>query len=177
MLLSTPTDSTIKASSTCCCGPKRTRCVSKWSIMEYANRPRQRHRWAVEASRSCVSNTRWHTWRRGQPHRQRPSTAVVERRRQRAATIASPLRSTTTFIIYGTAFVLIIGEFGVTLAPIIAGAGTLGVAVGFSSQAAPARRGASHRWLANSCEALIFSSGSASASWRADGVAARARQS
>jgi len=59
---------------------------------------------------------------------------LSERRRQRAATIGSLLRSISTFVIYGTAFVLILGEFGVNLAPIIASAGVIGVAVGFGAQ-------------------------------------------
>lgn len=59
---------------------------------------------------------------------------LLERRRQRAATIGSLLRSIASFVIYGTAFVLILGEFGVNLAPIIASAGVIGVAVGFGAQ-------------------------------------------
>jgi small conductance mechanosensitive channel len=62
------------------------------------------------------------------------ASALVERRRQRAATIGSLLRSSATFVIYGTAFVLVLGEFGVNLAPIIASAGVIGVAVGFGAQ-------------------------------------------
>ncbi|MBO0871998.1 MAG: mechanosensitive ion channel family protein [Pseudonocardia sp.] len=61
-------------------------------------------------------------------------SALLERRRQRAATIGSLLRSVASFVIYGTAFVLILGEFGVNLAPIIASAGVIGVAVGFGAQ-------------------------------------------
>ena len=61
-------------------------------------------------------------------------SVLVERRRQRAATIGSLLRSIASFVIYGTAFVLVLGEFGVDLAPIIASAGVIGVAVGFGAQ-------------------------------------------
>jgi moderate conductance mechanosensitive channel len=61
-------------------------------------------------------------------------SALVERRRQRAATLGSLLRSIASFVIYGTAFVLVLGEFGVDLAPIIASAGVIGVAVGFGAQ-------------------------------------------
>lgn len=59
---------------------------------------------------------------------------ILERRRQRAETIGSVLRSCTTLLIFGVAFVLILGEFGVNLAPIIASAGIIGVAVGFGAQ-------------------------------------------
>ena len=67
-------------------------------------------------------------------HRNAGGGQLLERRRQRAATIGSLFRSITSFVIYGTAFVLIIGEFGVNLAPIIASAGVIGVAVGFGAQ-------------------------------------------
>jgi moderate conductance mechanosensitive channel len=59
---------------------------------------------------------------------------IVERRTQRAQTIGSVLRSFTTLFIYGVAFVLVLGEFGVNLAPIIASAGVVGVAIGFGAQ-------------------------------------------
>ena len=59
---------------------------------------------------------------------------MIERRQQRAQTIGSVLRSFTTLFVYGIAFVLILGEFGVNLAPIIASAGILGVAIGFGAQ-------------------------------------------
>ncbi|MCD2195307.1 mechanosensitive ion channel family protein [Actinomycetospora endophytica] len=59
---------------------------------------------------------------------------IVERRTQRAQTIGSVLRSFTTMLIYGIAFVLVLGEFGVNLAPIIASAGVVGVAIGFGAQ-------------------------------------------
>jgi small conductance mechanosensitive channel len=62
------------------------------------------------------------------------STAVFERRRQRAATIGSVLKSMSTFLIYGLAFVLILGELGINLGPIIASAGVVGVAIGFGAQ-------------------------------------------
>jgi small-conductance mechanosensitive channel len=60
--------------------------------------------------------------------------AVVERRRQRAATIGSVLKSMATFLIYGLAFILVLGELGLDLAPIIASAGIVGVALGFGAQ-------------------------------------------
>ncbi|GAA4780261.1 mechanosensitive ion channel [Actinomycetospora chlora] len=59
---------------------------------------------------------------------------MVERRAQRAQAIGSVLRSFSTILIYGVAFVLVLGEFGVNLAPIIASAGIVGVAIGFGAQ-------------------------------------------
>ncbi|GAB3376054.1 mechanosensitive ion channel family protein [Amycolatopsis echigonensis] len=61
-------------------------------------------------------------------------TAVVERRRQRAKTIGSVLKSMATFLIYGLAVILVLGELGINLAPIIASAGIVGVALGFGAQ-------------------------------------------
>ena len=57
-----------------------------------------------------------------------------QRRSQRARTIGSVLRSGTTFVVYGVAFTLVLGELGINLGPIIASAGILGVALGFGAQ-------------------------------------------
>ncbi|WP_019813334.1 mechanosensitive ion channel family protein [Saccharomonospora saliphila] len=59
---------------------------------------------------------------------------VLERRRQRARTIGSVLKSVTSFVVFGLAFVLVLGELGINLAPILASAGIVGVAVGFGAQ-------------------------------------------
>jgi moderate conductance mechanosensitive channel len=71
----------------------------------------------------------------------RPTTALLEssplageRREQRARTIGSVLKSLTTGVVAGIVILLILGEFGVNLAPLIAGAGVLGVALGFGAQ-------------------------------------------
>ncbi len=62
------------------------------------------------------------------------SGLLSERRRQRAETIGSVLRSITTFVVLGLAVVLILGELEFNLAPLIAGAGIIGVAAGFGAQ-------------------------------------------
>ncbi|MCP2253309.1 small conductance mechanosensitive channel [Prauserella aidingensis] len=59
---------------------------------------------------------------------------ILERRRQRAKTIGSVLKSITTVVVYTIAVVLILGELGINLAPILASAGIVGVAVGFGAQ-------------------------------------------
>ena len=61
-------------------------------------------------------------------------TLLSERRSQRAKTIGSVLRSLTSFVVLGVAFVLILGVLGLNLAPIIASAGILGLALGFGAQ-------------------------------------------
>jgi len=59
---------------------------------------------------------------------------LSERRDQRARTIGSVLRSFASFVIFGVAFTLMLGELGINLGPIIASAGIVGVAVGFGAQ-------------------------------------------
>ena len=63
------------------------------------------------------------------------STGLIsERRKQRAETIGSVLRSAVSFLIFITAFLLILQVFAVNLAPFIAGSSLVGVAVGFGAQ-------------------------------------------
>ncbi|WP_131746084.1 mechanosensitive ion channel domain-containing protein [Frankia sp. Cppng1_Ct_nod] len=61
-------------------------------------------------------------------------TVLLERRRQRAETVGSLLRSITSIIVFGIAFVTVLGELDINLAPIVASAGVVGVAVGFGAQ-------------------------------------------
>ena len=56
------------------------------------------------------------------------------RSEQRIEALASVLRSVMSFTIMATAGVMILGELGVELGPLIAGAGIIGVALGFGSQ-------------------------------------------
>jgi small-conductance mechanosensitive channel len=59
---------------------------------------------------------------------------IVQRRTQRAEAIGSVLRSFASFVILGIAVVLVLGELGINLAPIVASAGVVGVALGFGAQ-------------------------------------------
>lgn len=56
------------------------------------------------------------------------------RRLQRAETIASVLRSVVSIVIWSIAVLVILSELGINLAPLLAGAGVLGVALGFGAQ-------------------------------------------
>lgn len=56
------------------------------------------------------------------------------RQEARAETLSSVLRSLSSFVIYGIAFVMVLGEVGINLGPILASAGVLGLAVGFGAQ-------------------------------------------
>lgn len=61
-------------------------------------------------------------------------TLVSERRAQRAKTIGSVFKSIISVLVFGTAFMMILAELGVNLAPVLASAGILGVAIGFGAQ-------------------------------------------
>ena len=62
-----------------------------------------------------------------------PSPGTV-RAAARAQTIGSVLRSLSTAVIYTIAGVTILGELGVNLAPLVASAGIVGIAIGFGAQ-------------------------------------------
>lgn len=58
----------------------------------------------------------------------------AERRRQRSAAIGSVLRSVASFVILGTAALMVLATFKIDLAPLLASAGVAGVAVGFGAR-------------------------------------------
>lgn len=59
---------------------------------------------------------------------------LSQRRQQRADTISSVLRSLVSVVVFTIAIILILGELGIDLAPILASAGIVGFAVGFGAQ-------------------------------------------
>jgi small conductance mechanosensitive channel len=60
--------------------------------------------------------------------------AVSMRAAARATTLGNILRSVASFVIWALAGITILGELGVNLGPLIAGAGLAGVALGFGAQ-------------------------------------------
>ncbi len=62
------------------------------------------------------------------------SPLLSERRRQRSETIGSVLRSIVSAFVLAVAFAMILAELDFNLAPVIASAGIVGVAVGFGAQ-------------------------------------------
>jgi small-conductance mechanosensitive channel len=72
--------------------------------------------------------------------RKRAPTAIIDtgtvslRSAARAQTLALVLRSTASVLIWTIAITMILGELGVSLGPLIAGAGIAGVAIGFGAQ-------------------------------------------
>lgn len=63
-----------------------------------------------------------------------PASVVPERRRQRAEAVGSVLRSGVTAVVFSIAALLVLGELGFNLAPLLASAGIAGVAIGFGAQ-------------------------------------------
>jgi small conductance mechanosensitive channel len=63
-----------------------------------------------------------------------PTGDADPRAASRAATLGEVLRSLATATIYGLAFLLILGEIGINLGPLVASAGIAGVALGFGAQ-------------------------------------------
>jgi small conductance mechanosensitive channel len=63
-----------------------------------------------------------------------PPTGGSERRRARAEALASILRSISSAVVFTIAVMMVLGELGVNLAPILAGAGIAGIAIGFGAQ-------------------------------------------
>ena len=60
--------------------------------------------------------------------------ATHERRRQRTETLGSVLGSLITAVVYGVATLMVLSEFDLDLAPLLASAGVAGVALGFGAQ-------------------------------------------
>lgn len=59
---------------------------------------------------------------------------LMERAQSRAASISGVLTNTAIITIWTVATILVLGELGVNLAPLIAGAGIAGIALGFGAQ-------------------------------------------
>jgi len=56
------------------------------------------------------------------------------RRAQRAATVSSVLRNVVSIVVWSIAVIIVLTDLGVDIAPIIAGAGIAGIAIGFGTQ-------------------------------------------
>jgi small conductance mechanosensitive channel len=59
---------------------------------------------------------------------------VAERRHQRVRALGSILRSAASVTIFGIAGFAVLGDLGINLAPLLASAGVVGIAVGFGAQ-------------------------------------------
>jgi len=63
-----------------------------------------------------------------------PTGLLSERRRQRAETLGSVLRSIASVTVMSIAGIMVLSELGLDLTPVVASAGIIGVAVGFGAQ-------------------------------------------
>ncbi|WP_242653985.1 mechanosensitive ion channel family protein [Klenkia soli] len=70
----------------------------------------------------------------GNQNHQQVVEQVAARRTQRAEAIGSVLRSFASIVVFFIAIVMVLGELGINLAPIVASAGVVGVALGFGAQ-------------------------------------------
>ena len=59
---------------------------------------------------------------------------VDERRKQRVRALGSILRNASSVLIFAIAGVIVLGDLGLNLAPLLASAGVVGIAVGFGAQ-------------------------------------------
>jgi moderate conductance mechanosensitive channel len=59
---------------------------------------------------------------------------LAERTVSRARTVGALLKSVTTFVILGIAAIIVLSQVGLDVAPLIASAGVVGIAVGFGAQ-------------------------------------------
>jgi moderate conductance mechanosensitive channel len=71
---------------------------------------------------------------KGSPPSDGTSAVLTERRRQRAETMGSVLRSIASVVILGTAALMVMSRLGVELAPLLTSVGIIGVAIGFGAQ-------------------------------------------
>ena len=62
------------------------------------------------------------------------SPLLSERRRQRAGTVGSALKSVASIVVFAVALTTVLSELGIDLGPVLASAGIVGVAVGFGAQ-------------------------------------------
>jgi small-conductance mechanosensitive channel len=73
--------------------------------------------------------------RRRMPSALREATGLTsERRRQRAQALGSVMRSVASVSVFVVTAMLVLGELGVDLAPLLASAGIVGLAIGFGAQ-------------------------------------------
>jgi small conductance mechanosensitive channel len=89
---------------------------------------------ALSALRSGAVQERVGSLRASTPAALLQTSEHSVRAEQRIDALTSVLRSLLTFVIYGIAVFMVMGQVGIELGPLIAGAGIIGVALGFGSQ-------------------------------------------
>jgi small conductance mechanosensitive channel len=94
----------------------------------------ERERKAEERERAEVEDGRFAGLRERALEKAQLLAIQKERSKQRAQALGTVLRSVATAVIYTMAFIIALAEFGISLGPLVAGAGIVGVAVGFGAQ-------------------------------------------
>ncbi|NQV07104.1 mechanosensitive ion channel family protein [bacterium] len=89
---------------------------------------------ATEREQREVSDGRFHALTERAMSKALLLSDQAERGKQRARALGGVLSSVASLVIYGLALFMALGEFDVSLGPLIAGAGIVGVAVGFGAQ-------------------------------------------
>ena len=92
----------------------------------------KKHAEENEAARTAEEGRTWDPERLSAKMRQLRER--TERASQRATTLGTLFKSVATTIIWAVALMMLLAEFDVNLGPLIAGAGIVGVAVGFGAQ-------------------------------------------
>ena len=92
----------------------------------------KKHAEESEAARTAEQGRTWDPERLSAKMRQLRER--TERASQRATTLGTLFKSVATTIIWAVALMMLLAEFDVNLGPLIAGAGIVGVAVGFGAQ-------------------------------------------
>jgi small-conductance mechanosensitive channel len=84
---------------------------------------------AVRAVRTGIRYLEYLTVRAGEPSETAPGAT-----RRRVSTLTGLLRTIAVSVVWATAAVIVLGQLGLDVTPILAGAGILGLAVGFGAQ-------------------------------------------
>ncbi len=100
--------------------------VVRWILHRFVDRVVRRAETGVLPAR---------VWRNGHPkEKSRSSSTISARRALRARTMGTLLKSIISAVVFTVLVIMVLAELGYNIAPILAGAGVLGVAVGFGSQ-------------------------------------------
>lgn len=89
---------------------------------------------AEERQRDEVEDGRFAAFHSRAKQKAQLLTVQSTRSKQRAESLGTVLRSIASLTIYSMAAIIALAEFGVSLGPLVAGAGIVGVAIGFGAQ-------------------------------------------
>lgn len=106
------------------------RAIDRFVERLVANREERR----VEREKEEIEDGRFAAFQQKAIRKARMLAKSEERSKQRAETLGTVLRSIATVAIYSVAILIGLAEFEINLAPLIAGAGIVGIALGFGAQ-------------------------------------------